>query len=215
MDSGRKGTFFLWCLMGWCLAGSRRWDQSRMLNNWVVTAWKRDANPLRMRGRRKMRIKVKAYCPVLILASVMNSNHVVVHNVHVGLISHSSAMLRSMLAMRDAQLDWLTTAAAACGFAFGFCCWVHSWPMLHSFSKWFPQAIWCLHQWNVQPLCDFAWGSPFLGGVFLHFSSCFCWRLSAVFFLFFFFPFSELACPHHSSYHQVSCQLPSWGWEQE
>jgi hypothetical protein len=67
-------------------------------------------------------MKVRASFPVLILASAMNSNHLVVHHVHAGLISHSSAMLRSMLAMRDAQLDWLTTAAPACGFAFGFCC---------------------------------------------------------------------------------------------
>jgi hypothetical protein len=67
-------------------------------------------------------MKVRACCPVLILASAMNSNHMVVHHVHAGLISHSSAMLRSMLAMRDAQLDWLTPTAAACGFAFSFCC---------------------------------------------------------------------------------------------
>jgi hypothetical protein len=46
----------------------------------------------------------------------MNSNHVEVHHVHAGLISHLSAMLHSILAMRDAQLDWLTTAAAACGY---------------------------------------------------------------------------------------------------
>jgi hypothetical protein len=69
-----------------------------------------------------MRIKVRVCCPVTILALAMNSNHVVVHHVHAGLISHSSTMLRSMLAMRDAQLDWLKTAVAACGFAFGFCC---------------------------------------------------------------------------------------------
>jgi hypothetical protein len=65
---------------------------------------------------------VRACSPVSILASAMNSNHMVVQHVHAGLISHSSAMLRSMLAMRDTQLDWLTTTAAVCGFAFGSCC---------------------------------------------------------------------------------------------
>jgi len=54
-----------------------------------------------------------ACCTSLMVASAMDSNQYVVHQVHAGRTSHSSAKLRCMLARRFFQSEFMTVADAA------------------------------------------------------------------------------------------------------
>jgi len=56
---------------------------------------------------------MSAYCTLSMVASAMESNQYVVHQVHVGRMSHSSAMFRCMFAMRLFHWEFPTVAAAA------------------------------------------------------------------------------------------------------